>query len=151
MSDNNRAELRKLMTHCRQATLAVVENGEPFTAMVSYALDVDGVSLLIHLSNLSAHKRQLLAHPHCSVLICQPDTGTGEVLALQRVSIQGTAQRLDKSGPAYDAAKTAYLAKLPTSAIMFSLPDFNLFRITPHSGRYIAGFGRAFTLTAADF
>ena len=151
MNENDRAELRKLIINCRQATLAVVENNEPFTAMVSYGIDADGVSLLIQLSNLSAHKRQLLAQPRCSVLICLPDTGTCEVSALPRIAIQGTAIRLDKTGPVYEAAKNAYLAKLPTSAIMFSLPDFDLFRITPQSGRYVAGFGRAFTLTAADF
>ena len=32
---------------------------------------------------------------------------------------------------------------------LFSLGDFNLWRITPKGGRFVAGFGRAFNLVLA--
>jgi hypothetical protein len=157
MTPQDRHEAIQLINAQRQAVLAVIENDEPFTAMVSYATEdvvmAHGkqLSLLIHLSNLSAHKRQLLSHPRCSLLICKPDTGAGEVLALPRVSLQCRAERIDKNEPEYEAAKQTYLAKLSTSALMFSLPDFDLIRLIPTSGRYVAGFGRAFTLSQANF
>jgi putative heme iron utilization protein len=136
-----------IRTH-RQATLAVSADNEPFTAMVSYALH--NSALLIHLSNLSPHKRLLLANPKCSLLIAEPDDGLAEVMSLARVTLNGSAIKLDKNTSNYEEAKTAFLTRLPTSEVMFGLPDFDLFRIVPTSGRFIAGFGRAFVLSAEE-
>jgi len=137
-----------LLHHHRQLTLAVCENDVPYTAMASYAWHAGGI--LIHLSNLSAHKRVLMANPQCSLLMAEPDDGRAEVMSLARLTLNGSAIKLDKAGEAYAAAQTAYLAKLPSSEIMFGLPDFDLFHIVPTSARYIGGFGRIFNLSADD-
>lgn len=150
MDTNTREQLRTFIRTHRQATLAVIEDGEPMTAMVSYALSDDDSALLIHLSNLSSHKRALMAHAQCSVLIAAPDDGRAEVLSLPRVSIQGNAMLLSKSSAAYAQAKSRYLARLPASELMFSLPDFDLFGIRVLRGRYVAGFGRAMDFAPTD-
>ena len=141
-------ELRTFIHTHRQATLAVCVNNEPFTAMVSYV--THGGGLLIHLSNLSLHKKQLLANPACSLLIAEPDDGRDEVMSLARVTLNGSAIKLDKQTQDYADAQAAFLAKLPTSEMMFALADFDLFRIVPTAGRFIAGFGRAFALDAGQ-
>lgn len=141
-------ELQTFIRTHRQATLAVSADNEPATAMVSYAQHRGG--LLIHLSNLSAHKRLLLANPKCSLLIAEPDDGRVEVMSLARVTLNSSAIKLDKSTSDYVEAKAAFLAKLPTSEVMFGLADFDLFRIVPSSGRFIAGFGQAFALSTDD-
>ncbi len=150
MQEADLLELRAFIQRHRQATLAVAEHDEPFTAMVSYAQEPGLRGFLVHLSNLAPHKRQLLANPRCSLLISAPDPGTGEVLSLPRVTLQGSAARIPKDTPDYEQAMSCYLAKLPTSSIMFTLADFDLFRITPVSGRYIAGFGRTIPFTGAE-
>lgn len=135
----------------RQATLAVSADDQPFTAMVSYAELGDFSGVLVHLSAISPHKRMLQANPKCSVLIAEPDDGRAEVMSLPRVTLQGSARMLAKGSPEYEAAKARFLAKLPSSEIMFGLPDFDLFAIAPAGGRYIGGFGRAFAFTAEEF
>jgi hypothetical protein len=40
------------------------------------------------------------------------------------------------------------LAKIPEAEELFSFSDFSLFVINPTSVRYVAGFGRAMSLTA---
>jgi len=146
MNSENTNSLLALIRRHRQATLAVVdaEAGEPVTAMVSYVEEADCAAVLIHLSNLSAHKRILQRNPVCSMLICEPDTGSGEVLSLARVALQATAEQLARDSEEYAAARGRFLEKLPSAQIMFSLPDFDLFRVRPHRARFIAGFGRAF-------
>jgi hypothetical protein len=150
MTAEELSEIKNFVRARRQAALAVSANDEPFTAMVSYAEAEDLSGLYIHLSNLSPHKRMLLANPKCSLLIAEPDDGRAEVLSLARVTLQGTAAALAKDGAAYATAKARYLAKLPASEIMFGLPDFDLFRIAFSGGRFIGGFGRAFGFTAAE-
>ncbi len=146
--EDTTALAQALLQQHRQLTLAVCENDVPYTAMASYACHASGI--LIHLSNLSAHKRVLMANPQCSLLIAEPDDGRAEVMSLARLTLNGSAIKLDKTGEAYAAARTAYLAKLPSSEIMFGLPDFDLFHIVPTSARYIGGFGRIFNLSADD-
>jgi putative heme iron utilization protein len=92
----------------------------------------------------------LLANPKCSLLIAEPDDGRAEVMSLARVTLQGNAAKIEKNSVDYDEAKALFLAALPTSELMFGLPDFDLIRITIANGRYIAGFGRAFPFTAED-
>jgi putative heme iron utilization protein len=150
MTENELAALREFLREHRQAVLAVSANDEPFTAMTAYVAEPALHSALIYLSNLSPHKRILLNNPKCSLLIAEPDDGRAEVMSLARVTLQGTAAKIDKDTPDYAEAKALYLAALPASELMFGLPDFDLIRITFTSGRYIAGFGRAFPFAAAD-
>ncbi len=141
-------EVRAFITARRQAVLAVCDDGEPLTAMVAYVVEPGLAGLLIHLSDLSPHKRVLLKHPQCSVLIAELDDGRAEVMSLARVMLQGLATKIEKASSDYAEAQARFLARLPASKIMFELPDFDLFRITPTGGRFIGGFGRAFAFTA---
>ena len=146
--EENSELVRELLHKHRQAVLAVCEGEVPYTAMTSYAWYQGGA--LIHLSNLSAHKRVLLANPQCSVLIAEPDDGRAEVMSLTRLTLNGSAVKLDKAGEAYAAAKLAFLTKLPSSEMMFELPDFDLFHIVPTRARWIGGFGRILNLSLDD-
>lgn len=74
----------------------------------------------------------------CSILICEPDLGTGEVMSLARVALQTTAFQLERRSAAYARAWQRFLEKIPSAEIMFSLPDFDLFRLVPRRARYIA-------------
>ena len=150
MNQEDLTALRSFIRERRQAVLAVSAHDEPFTAMTAYAAEPALRSLLIHLSNLSQHKRMLLANPRCSLLIAEPDDGRAEVMSLARVTVQGSAAKIEKAGADYEDAKALYLHALPASELMFGLADFDLIRISITSGRYIAGFGRAFPFTAED-
>ncbi len=141
-------EVRAFILARRQAVLAVCDAGEPLTAMTAYVVEPGLAGLLIHLSDLSPHKRVLLKHPTCSLLIAESDDGRAEVMSLARVMLQGVAAKIEKAGDDYEVAKARFLARLPASKLMFDLPDFDLFRITPTGGRFIGGFGRAFAFTA---
>ena len=146
----NPTELRDFIHAHRQLVLAVSQNDEPFTAMSAYVPEPDVRGLLIHLSNLSLHKRVLAQNPRCSLLIAEPDDGRAEVMSLARMTLQGVAATIDKASADYTQAKALFLARLPTSELMFGLPDFDLIRITINSGRYIAGFGKAFPFTTEE-
>ncbi len=102
------------------------------------------------LSELSLHTRNLLASPPASLVISEPDTGEGNPQTLARVSIQGEAKRLGKDSPGYEEAKTMYEKRLPASAPLFGFEDFSLFRFVPREARFIAGFARAYTVSAEE-
>jgi putative heme iron utilization protein len=55
---------------------------------------------------------------------------------------------LDKKTGDYAAARDVYVARFPSSEMVFSLGDFNLYELVPKKGRFVIAFGRAFNVTA---
>jgi putative heme iron utilization protein len=90
----------------------------------------------------------MLVSPRISLLITAAPTADVPPQALPRVTVRADAGPTAESAPDYAAAREAYLAKFPQSAMMFELGDFSLFLIRPVAFRLIAGFGSATTLPA---
>ncbi len=118
--------------------------------MVPYALLPDG-RFIIHVSRLATHTRDMLEHPVVSLLVMAASGSTETPLALPRVSVQGQARVCAPDAPDYAAARDAYLDKLPDAEELFGFGDFSLFLIAPQFLRYVAGFGRAHTVTAEQY
>lgn len=142
--------LKTLLVNSPVATLATLHKGEPATSMVPYALLPDG-RFIIHVSRLATHTRDMLEHPAVSLLVMAAPANAETPLALPRVSVQGQAEPCAPDAPDCAQARAAYLAKLPEAEELFSFADFSLFLITPQFLRYVAGFGRAHTVTAERY
>lgn len=141
------AIIANLIRGSRQAALGTLNNGAPFASMVAYAAEPDLGGVLLHLSRLAPHTGHLLAAPAAALLIAERDDGRDDVQTLARITLVGDARPIDPASPDYAAARGTYLARLPAAEMLFSLPDFLLFRLVPHEARYIGGFARAYTLT----
>jgi len=142
--------LRDLVRGRSVAALGTLHSGEPFVSMVPYALVGKEHDFLIHVSALAPHTRDMLAHPRVSLLVTAPDGGaSGDVppQALPRASVQGDALQLPPAAADYAAAKAVYLARFAESAQTFELADFSLFIIRALSVRFVAGYGKAFSLS----
>jgi putative heme iron utilization protein len=144
--DESLKELRDLVTSRPIAALGTLHEGAPYVSMVPYALLEDGSTFLIHVSELSAHTRDMLGDPRVSLMITARDTEATLPQELARLTIQGEARRLEEPSPEYDLGKSTYLKRFPDSSPMFDFADFSLFAITPTSLRWIGGFAAAQTL-----
>ena len=119
--------------------------------MVAYACEADFAGFLLHLSRLSMHTRNLLASPSASIAISEPDTTkVRNPQTLARVSIQGEARPLQEGSPGYAEAKVIYEKRFPDSSPLFGFGDFLLFRLVPREARFVAGFARAYTVSAEE-
>lgn len=119
--------------------------------MVPFALLPAGRGAVIHVSSLSTHTADMLAHPAVSMLITAPPGSADTPQALPRISLQGAARQCAAGTEEHAAARAVYLARFPHTAEMFSFMDFSLFVIEVRSLRYVGGFGNALSLTAAQF
>ncbi|HBH39296.1 MAG TPA: hypothetical protein DDX06_13055 [Curvibacter sp.] len=142
--------LRQLLRHTSVAALATLHQGEPAVSMVPYALLPDG-RFIVHVSRLATHTQDMQAHAQVSLLVTAAPDAADTPLALPRVSVQGQASACPPEAPDHAAARAAYLAKLPEAEELFGFGDFSLFLITPQSLRYVAGFGRAYAVTAGQY
>lgn len=138
--------LAHLIRSTRIAALGTLHEGTPNLAMVAYAFAEDFSAFYIHVSKLGKHTTDMENDPRVSILITEKDDHRPDPQTLARVSIQGTAEILPRTDPGYAQVKNIYLARFPEAEQLFRLGDFNLWKITPKGGRFVAGFGRAFNL-----
>jgi putative heme iron utilization protein len=138
--------LARILRHTRTAALATIHNGEPNLAMVAVAVASDFSAFYIHVSKLGKHTGDMEKDPHVSLLLTEADDHRADPQTLVRVSLQGTAEIMPRTDSQYAQIKHAYLERFPEAEQFFSLGDFNLWRIRPKGGRFVAGFAQAFNL-----
>ena len=136
-------EVVRLVLAQRWAALATPHDQAPSAAMVAYAVEPGLGSLLLFLSQLSAHTRDLLADPRCALAISAPDTGESDPQLLPRVTLHGTALAVPRDAEDFALAGAFYVRRFPDALPRFELGDFHLFRVVVDSARYVGGFARA--------
>ena len=141
--------LQQLLHGRMIAALGTLHQGAPFVSMVRFAVAWDG-SLILHVSRLAAHTRDMLNNSEVSLLITEPEASGKMPQALARVTFQGRAQMLERDSQKHIDAREVYLSRFPDAASLFEFSDFNIFIIKPVSARVIAGFGQAVTITGED-
>jgi len=143
--------LREMLNTQRVASLGTLSaKGTPFVSMVPFAIDPEAVCLVIHVSLLAPHTRNLLTHPVVSMMVMQPEVAGEPVHALPRVSMDGTAARLKPESPNWLSARSAYLARFPDAEPMTQLADFSFVAVYLTAARQVAGFGAARSLEEDD-
>lgn len=148
MSPEDAAVLRGLLRAQEVAALGTLHAGRPYVSMVPFAMLADG-GFVIHVSELAAHTRDMRAQPEVSLLVIAPPAPDVPAQALARATIQGRAAEKAAGTPGHADARAAYLARFPQSAPLFGFGDFSLFVIEPETVRFVGGFARATTISAA--
>ncbi|QKT03161.1 pyridoxamine 5'-phosphate oxidase family protein [Ectothiorhodospiraceae bacterium 2226] len=151
LSVQEQRQMAQLLREQRWGALATVAQGAPQASMVAYAYDEANHGLLLHLSRLADHTRNLLRNPHASLVVSAPDDGRSDPQALPRLSLHGHCALLEKGSADYEQSRGRYLERLPTAQRLFEFGDFELLRLVPERARYIGGFARAHSLDREDF
>jgi hypothetical protein len=139
--------LRDLLRTQQVAALGTLHQGQPYVSMVPFTLFPGGKDFIIHVSQLAAHTKDMLASPQVSLLVIAPPTSEVMAQELARITIQGEAVQVVGGTPEHAAAKAAYLSRFPQSELMFGFSDFSLFAIVPSSIRFVGGFAQATTIS----
>lgn len=150
MGGESYAEAADLVLTQRWAALGTLNEGAPLVSMTSYAVEPGLAGILMLLSPLSLHTRNLLDDPRASLAVTRPDTGGGDPQELPRVTLTGSCVALEKGSEADRAGREVYAARYPQAGPRLGLPDMLLFRFVPEEARYVGGFGRAVRMTGAQ-
>ena len=141
--------LRALLRAQRVAALGTLsEDGLPFVSMVPFAIEPHSGQVVIHVSGLAAHTRNLQQFSAVSLLVMQAEQADAPVLGLQRVTLEGTAAVLEQDSALWHAARASYLARFADALPLTALGDFVFVGIDVTAARQVAGFGAARSLDA---
>jgi putative heme iron utilization protein len=148
MTPEENALLKDLLNTRRVLSLSVLLDGEPYIGLLPFAIQPDFSAMLVHASSLARHTKGLSDGAPVGFMVHALDQPDADPLQLPRLSLQGTSRMLDKKTGDYAAARDVYVARFPSSEMVFSLGDFNLYELVPKKGRFVIAFGRAFNVTA---
>ncbi|MCB1736850.1 MAG: pyridoxamine 5'-phosphate oxidase family protein [Gammaproteobacteria bacterium] len=143
MKDPDLRLIAGLVTGVRWAALATLSEHGPEASHVAFVAEPDFSGILLHLSGLAAHTRNLGSDPRASLAIGEADCERGDPQTLARLSLHGRIEALPRDGDEYAQARRCYLARIPTAEALFGFADFKLFRFVVERGRLVGGFGRA--------
>jgi putative heme iron utilization protein len=135
----SQAELgRALLARCKVGVLTTLdtETGHPYASVAEILPTGDG-NIVLFISGLAVHTRNLKANPKCGFLTAD-GLEHAEPLVEARVSLLCHGQPF----PATDDDKAAWLTRFPTAAEYIGFSDFGFWRLHTEKVRYIAGFGR---------
>jgi len=144
------ATMHTLLSENRTGSLSTLNDGAPFGSMVPFLWHPESATPYIHVSRLARHTRHMGDDPRVALLITEADGPDKNPLALIRTCISGSVTRVGPQDEGYGLLKARYLERFPTSAMIFQLPDFAFYGITPEQIHLVAGFGMAYTIAAAD-
>lgn len=144
-------ELRALLNAQRVGALGTLSNdGNPVVSMVPFAIEQHLRCLVIHVSALAAHTRNLQERPPVSLLVMQSEMAGQPVHALPRVTLQGRATAIECESPQWGAFRDAYIARFPEAEPMTRFGDFMFVALDVTSARQVAGFGVARSMERED-
>lgn len=137
-------QLRSLLHSQRVACLGTIaEDGAAFVSMVPFAPQAELGCLVVHVSELASHTRNLQARPRVSLLVMRSEVHGEPVHALPRATFEGLASVLEPGSPPWQACRAAYLQRFPEAELMTQLGDFKFVAIQVNGARQVAGFGSA--------
>ena len=129
---NHARDARRLLRAHRYGALCTQSQkfaGYPFGSITPYLADQDG-SLIIHISALAEHTKNIGCDPRVSLITHNQDSP--DIRMQGRVTVIGDATRTDQ--------QPRYLRYFPEAEALTRL-DFAFYRIKPVAIRYIGGIG----------
>jgi putative heme iron utilization protein len=132
-----------------QQTLILSTVNEMHQAEISYApyvQDSQG-AFCIFVSQLASHTGNLQRTGNGSVMFIREESKSRNLFARERLIYQCQTKEILRNDPAYDVLLDQMQDRFgETVALLRSLADFHLIALAPISGRYVAGFGKAYDL-----
>jgi putative heme iron utilization protein len=140
-------EARSIAASTNTATLAsLTATGDPWASFVTYGL-LGGAPVLC-VSNMAEHGRNLAGDPRASLAIVAPTTES-DPLASGRITLAGVAER--PTGDELAAARDAHLAAVAAAKYYIDYSDFTVWVLRVQRVRWVGGYGRMDSATAADY
>lgn len=143
-------DLQQLLDRQRVLALAVLADGAPYAGLLPFVALPRRDGVLIHASRLARHAPGLATGGLVGVLLHEQDAPEKDPLQIRRATFECAAHPLERGSGPWNDGRERYVGRFPDGAVTFNLGDFTLYRLEFRSGLYVAGFGRAIAVSAAD-
>ena len=124
--------------------------GLPDISYAPFVRDLAGL-FYIYVSDMACHTNNLQNNPQASIMFIRPESESGNLFARERAILSCSVKEISRDSEIYPERIQAMQDKFgEVVSVLNSLSDFHLFALRPESGRYIVGFGQAFSINVTD-
>lgn len=128
------------------------EDGYPHCGYTPYVMQQQAGSgarrFYIFVSELALHTRDLMREPRASILLIEDEADAKQIFARTRLYYECDVEELSREHPNYTSILDSYEERQGKMvSLLRQLPDFRLMQLSPVSGQFVMGFGKAFKLT----
>lgn len=140
-------EARTVAASTNIATLAsLTTDGDPWASYITYGL-LDGSPVLC-LSRMAEHGRNVHNDARASLAIVAPESAA-DPLSVSRVTLAGVVE--SPTGDELVAARAAHVAAVPAAKYYIDYSDFSVWILRVHRARWVGGYGRMDSASAAEY
>lgn len=139
--DTKQKEALEVISRAREAVLATLEDGKPFTSAVNcfYLPQEKWGKMIMLMSELARHTKNANKNPEVSLQILE--SSSLPLYQRKRVSLQGNLSPV-KDSAVFESHKKHYLELFPEAEIFFKLSDFKFYELEINELYFIGGFGK---------
>ncbi len=124
--------------------------GIPDLSYAPFVQDKAGC-LYIFVSELATHTANLQNNPRASVMFIRAESESSNLFARERAIFDCHCREVDQNEPLYSTQLKALQDKFgQVVSLLRTLTDFHLFALSPENGRYVLGFGQAYSINIKD-
>lgn len=145
--DTAQAQYRDFAGQFRSISLATANaEGVPHASYAPFVRD-DDAQFYIYVSQLSTHTQNLQENPRASLIALEDEAQTEQIFARCRVTFECHVTAVDRESPEFAPLLDRFGDRFgELMDVLRNLTDFQLFRLTPHAGRFVMGFGAAYDI-----
>ena len=150
MAERISQEIETFIGSRRSLQLATInEDGTPFASYAPFAYQAN--ALFVVLSDIAVHGMNLTRQPVASVLIVEDEDTAEELFARRRINYRVRAAELAYESEDWRLAVACLESRHgERPRRLAELGDFRVFRLSPEGGRYVKGFGKAYSLAGSE-
>ncbi|WP_026732852.1 HugZ family pyridoxamine 5'-phosphate oxidase [Fischerella sp. PCC 9605] len=142
------AEYEVFIQKFQSAIISTASNqGIPDASYAPFVMD-ESKNIYIYVSGLSTHTQNLSVNPHASVMLIEDEAKTEQIFARRRLTFDCTATLIERETDTWQEIVNQFHARFgEIIEVLSSLLDFRIFKLTPQQGRFVIGFGAAYSIS----
>lgn len=142
------AEYQNFIQEFQSIIISTVnEEGMPNGSYTPFIID-ESKNIYIYVSGLSTHTQNLNVNPRASVMLIEDEAQTPQIFARRRLNYDCTAALIERETDEWKSIVDKFEVRFGEIIEMLrGLADFRIFKLTPHSGRFVIGFGQAYHIS----
>ena len=144
-------EARHLLDGFKTLLMSTVSTESVPDASYAPFVRMEDNSFYVYVSGLSRHTVNLEATGLASILFVEDERDAKQLFARRRLSFDCRVELIARESARWHEAMEVFSRKFGEVVDLIQpLRDFKLFCITPETGIYVKGFGRAYRITGAN-
>ncbi|MGB3656179.1 MAG: pyridoxamine 5'-phosphate oxidase family protein [Rivularia sp. (in: cyanobacteria)] len=140
-----------LVNTVRTVVLGTVsETGIPNVSYAPFVID-EAKTIYVFVSKVSVHTSNLQANSKASVMLIEDENKSKQIFARRRLTYSCYATAIDRNSREWELIADRFDKRFGNIIYIYrNLPDFDIFKFTPHEGLFVMDFGAAYKITSSD-